>query len=115
MSKEKIVVRPPDGPLMDHHLKIWPQYYQESVSGQKKAQLRKNDRDYRVGDRLILHEWNPELGIFTGPEAYVKVTDVMKDCEGLVPGFCILSVEQKLGSLSSFNAKHAGKTELCLS
>ena len=95
-----------------HHLKILPTYYHETVTGKKKSQLRKNDRDYRIGDTLCLHEWDEELQIFTGPQANVLVTDKIEDCEGLMPGYCILSVEQKLGAISSFNVKNAGKATL---
>ncbi|MCH7799049.1 MAG: DUF3850 domain-containing protein [Planctomycetes bacterium] len=42
-------------------LKIWPQYYQPIVTGEKKFERRKNDRDYQVGDQLLLREWDPKV------------------------------------------------------
>ena len=35
-----------------HELKIKDEYYEDIISGTKKAELRKNDRDYQVGDLI---------------------------------------------------------------
>ena len=42
-----------------HELKCWPEFFEPIVSGVKTAELRYNDRNYRVGDVLILREWDP--------------------------------------------------------
>lgn len=44
-----------------HELKIWPEYFNEVRGGRMKFQLRRNDRDYRVGDELLLKEWDPTV------------------------------------------------------
>jgi hypothetical protein len=44
---------------MKHDLKIWPQYFVEVAAEQKTFEIRKNDRDYQVGDVLRLREWEP--------------------------------------------------------
>ncbi|WP_422698913.1 DUF3850 domain-containing protein [Enterococcus durans] len=41
---------------MTHELKILPEYFEAVVSGRKQFEIRKNDRDYKVGDQLILRE-----------------------------------------------------------
>lgn len=46
----------------EHELKCWPQYMARIASGQKQFEIRKNDRDYQVGDRLILREYDPKTG-----------------------------------------------------
>lgn len=43
-----------------HDLKIWPKYFDPVLSGIKTYEVRKNDRDFRFGDRLVLKEWDPE-------------------------------------------------------
>lgn len=78
----------------------------------KTAQLRRNDRDFRIGDKLCLHEYDPELKILTGPEALLDITDIIQDCEGLDKNFCILSVKQKLGAISRFNTKTVGLKDI---
>ncbi|EKE9396609.1 DUF3850 domain-containing protein, partial [Listeria monocytogenes] len=40
-----------------HELKILPEYYEDIVAGRKTFEIRKNDRDFQVGDYLILKEF----------------------------------------------------------
>lgn len=75
-----------------HFLKIWPEHYQAVISGMKKAELRKNDRNYSVGDSLILKEYRPKARKFTGLEAHVLVTHVADVGEWL-PDYVMLSFE----------------------
>ena len=56
-----------------HELKILPQYYQAVVKGIKTFEIRNNDRNYQVGDRLILKEYDPLKQIFTGNEIEKEV------------------------------------------
>lgn len=47
-----------------HDLKTETKYYQAVESGIKKFELRKNDRNYKIGDIIYLHE--TVNGIYTG-------------------------------------------------
>ena len=40
-----------------HKLKLNACYYDDSASGIKTFEIRKNDRDFKVGDILELREW----------------------------------------------------------
>lgn len=76
-----------------HTLKIMPQYFTAVVENRKTFELRQNDRDYQVGDLLLLKEFfNNE---FTGNEIVREVTYVLKDCPayGLQSEFCILGIK----------------------
>ncbi len=55
---------------MIHQLKILPQFFELWASGKKRAELRKNDRDFRVGDIVILNEWDPKKN--KGKGAYTR-------------------------------------------
>ncbi|WP_270346603.1 ASCH/PUA domain-containing protein [Enterococcus thailandicus] len=41
---------------MIHELKILPEFFEAVTSGRKQFEIRKNDRDYKVGDQLVLRE-----------------------------------------------------------
>lgn len=42
---------------MIHNLKILPTYFEDVTIGKKIFEIRKNDRDFQIGDSLVLHEW----------------------------------------------------------
>ncbi|WP_339326489.1 DUF3850 domain-containing protein [Cronobacter sakazakii] len=78
-----------------HNLKIWPEHYSAVCAGLKRAELRKNDRDYRVGDTLDLCEWDKHDESFTGNYISVTVTHVA-DVNDWMPGYVLLSIELAL-------------------
>lgn len=41
---------------MIHELKTWKEYFEEVFVGHKNFEVRKNDRDFKIGDTLILIE-----------------------------------------------------------
>jgi hypothetical protein len=43
-----------------HDLKSWPEHFAAVQSGIKNFEVRNNDRDYRVFDVLVLHEYDPD-------------------------------------------------------
>jgi|WetSurMetagenome_2_1015567.scaffolds.fasta_scaffold11134_8 hypothetical protein len=92
-----------------HILKTWPEFFNDAILGIKSFELRKNDRDYQVGDELSLREFIPEIpstsdrsrGYFTGHVCRFRVIYVLKDFEfGLEPGYCILGITIVPNSLS---------------
>lgn len=44
---------------MRHELKTWPEYYGPISTGEKPFEIRVNDRDFEVGDILVLREFKP--------------------------------------------------------
>ena len=52
------------GCKMIHALKIDPIYFDEVRNGNKRFELRNNDRDFHVGDYLALNEWDDD--VYTG-------------------------------------------------
>ncbi|MGE7650500.1 ASCH/PUA domain-containing protein [Peribacillus frigoritolerans] len=59
---------------MTHGLKIHPKYFESVITGDKTFEIRKNDRDYSVGDRLFLNEFDPANQQYTGRRTRVIVT-----------------------------------------
>lgn len=78
-----------------HNLKIWPEHYSAVCAGLKRAELRKNDRDYRAGDTLDLCEWDKDDESFTGNYISVTVTHVAEVGEWM-PGYVLLSIARAM-------------------
>lgn len=51
---------------MIHALKTEPHFYEPAKQGLKPFEVRKNDRDFKIGDYLALNEYDPEKGCYTG-------------------------------------------------
>lgn len=60
--------------MKTHKLKILSEYFQMQLESKKNFEIRKNDRNYHVGDLLILKEYDPETKRFSGRYMGVKVT-----------------------------------------
>ena len=74
-----------------HEIKIANCYFEDVKNEIKRFELRKNDRDYKVGDRLKMMEFKD--GEYTGRVINAVVTFILKDYEGIKEGYCILSVK----------------------
>lgn len=58
---------------MIHELKILPEYFNAVIIGDKTFEIRLNDRNYQIGDDVILKEYSPEVG-YTGREMTKTIT-----------------------------------------
>ncbi len=58
-----------------HQLKIAPAYFNAVVTGEKRAELRKDDRGYKVGDVLCLCECTH--GKYSGKECAAVITHIL--------------------------------------
>lgn len=45
-----------------HRLKVESEFFEALASGEKRFEVRKNDRDFNEGDFLVLDEWDPTRG-----------------------------------------------------
>lgn len=75
---------------MIHHLKTWPQFFDPVSRGEKPFEIRKNDRDFKKDDSLILEEWDPRSGAFTGRKIMKGVTYITKFEQKT--GFCVMGI-----------------------
>lgn len=78
---------------MNHHeLKTTPPWFDAVADGVKGYELRRDDRGFKVGDRLTLREWNPVYEEFTGRCIDTRIVSMMRNHAGLAPGYCILGI-----------------------
>jgi hypothetical protein len=81
---------------MIHKLKLDTCYYAESAAGIKNFEIRKNDRNYQVGDILELREWVwsilEQRGAYTGNVHWKIITYVLDAPDYLKDGYVCLAV-----------------------
>ena len=77
---------------MIHQLKQASIYFDDVISGKKPFEVRKNDRNFKVGDYLGLNELNPE-GKETGRSALFRVTYILDDTEYCKEGYVTLGIQ----------------------
>lgn len=85
-----------------HALKTDPESFEAVYRGNKSHEIRFNDRNYQVGDQVILQEtkWSAEMMkyrpeiyplIFTGREIKASISHIQKGY-GLARDWCVLSL-----------------------
>lgn len=72
-----------------HSLKLNHEFYQDSEDGTKSFEIRKNDRDYKVGDLLVLREYKNEE--YTGRFHFKEITYILESVYTL-NNYIIMSV-----------------------
>lgn len=91
---------------MIHELKCAKEYFEAVVSGKKSFEVRKNDRQYAVGDFLAMNEvqYVPEIrtdgdGViteqvptYTGRSCLVEVVYILQNDQYLQPGYVCMSI-----------------------
>lgn len=86
-----------------HHLKSWPQHFKEVVKGNQYPEIRINDRDFRFGDVVVIHEWDPVEADrtervcdgYTGRERTGDITCVINSHPGLRDEYVVLGIRWK--------------------
>jgi len=77
-------------------LKAWPEYFADVLSEAKTFEARVDDRDFAVGDLLILREWDPATG-YTGRKTERRISYILKGGEfGIAKGWAILAIKGEL-------------------
>jgi len=79
---------------MRHELKTHPEPFEALKSGVKRFEIRKDDRNYAVGDYLHLRKWEPEAKEYAAESALARVTYKVPGGKwGLAEDLCVLGVE----------------------
>ena len=80
--------------MKKHFLKIEPRFYIPVEKGIKTFEVRLNDRDYQVGDVLILREFTN--GEYTGRVQHKRITYILQDLKYVQQGYVVLAFENYL-------------------
>lgn len=84
---------------IEHELKVWQSYFHALWDGVKPFELRRDDRDFRVGDTLRLRETYYHNGEYTGREIRTSpITYILRQEPefGLMDGFAVLGLDPLL-------------------
>lgn len=75
-----------------HEIKVWPAYFKAINELHKNFEVRKNDRNYQVGDCLVLKEFDPVSG-YTGEWIKAKITYILHGGQfGIEEGYCVMAL-----------------------
>ena len=93
-----------------HELKAWPEYFDPVRHGIKGFEIRRNDRDFKVGQLINLKEWDPEKERYTGREEKVKIqyiTDFQQK-----EGYIVMGIAQLFQVGRVHNTKPSSREEM---
>lgn len=82
--------------MTQHYLKIRPEYHDAILNGIKTHEIRKNDRNFRVGDSIKFDVIKEGGKIHHAPERYT-ITHILTSEEfpdGIKEGYAILSIKR---------------------
>lgn len=84
-------------PRIIHDLKSWPNSFNAWDNDKKQFEFRKDDRNFQLGDTVILREYDPILKKFSGCWRMGKIKYILKGRRGasvgLQEGYCIFSLD----------------------
>ncbi len=82
-----------------HNLKIHPRPFAEARAGLKRYEVRRDDRDFQVGDLVRLQEWDPARG-YTGEELLPQAIGCITRGYGLLDGYVVLGLGYALTDIT---------------
>jgi hypothetical protein len=75
-----------------HELKTLPLFFQQTWDNNKFFEIRENDRDFKVGDKVLLREWD-HLNGYSGRTISDEITSVVQYPPGLRDGYVVLGLD----------------------
>jgi len=90
-KQEAIIIYTDNGNQRMHQLKTVEPYFSAAERGDKTFEVRKFDRDYRVGDFLTLSHYDPETNKL-GRNVIKRVTYMLTDAPYVPEGYVILGM-----------------------
>ncbi len=76
-----------------HEVKILTQFYNRVFTEQKTFEIRKNDRDYQVGDILLMREFDPEKREYINHSQPISARIVYMSAFEQKEGFVVLGIK----------------------
>lgn len=83
-----------EGSIKVHELKTVQPYFDHIWAGIKTFEVRKNDRNFKPKDLVLLKEYEPILQIYTGAEMLVEITYILNIPEYVKEDFIIFQFKE---------------------
>lgn len=88
--------------MTTHEVKSWPQFFGPILDGTRTSDMRlKTDRDFKIGDIMLLKEFDPFGGGYTGRTQEVEITHIISNdtpcalsSAVLHNDYCVLSIQK---------------------
>ena len=88
--------------MTKHIVKSWPQFFEPILAGTRTSDIRdKKDREFALGDHMLLQEFDPFGGGYTGREQEVEITHIISNetpcalsSAVLDNDYCVLSIRK---------------------
>lgn len=77
-----------------HSLKISPNFFRDIITGAKRFEVRRNDKNYKVGDILQLEEFDSKG--YTGKFLNAEITYILDDPTYCKKDYVILGIKLRL-------------------
>jgi hypothetical protein len=91
--RSRAILRPgEEAQVKTHYLKTWPSFFEDVAEGRKTFEVRINDRDFAVGDEIVLVEYDPFLQQLTGREIHQRITYILEGRFGLPANLCVMQL-----------------------
>ncbi len=112
MREKTTMLFDPRDPI-EHELKAWIVPFTAMWDNKKNFEFRKKDRDFRVGDTLLIKETWPGGCQYTGRECRQLITFILKEGEfGVPPGYVVMALKSTPAPLDLDNALRASSEYL---
>lgn len=80
--------------MTEHKLKTHPAPFFASMSGEKPWEFRFNDRNFQVGDTLVLQWYDPDRDMYSGHELRREVVFILEGGQfGIPAGYVVMTVQ----------------------
>lgn len=79
--------------MADHELKLWSEFFEDIFYRRKTFDVRKNDRNFEVGDHIFFRQWDKDRGEYLGGACARRVTYILPGGQfGIEPGYVVLGI-----------------------
>ena len=78
-----------------HYLKTVQPFFNHVMYSNKGFEVRKHDRDFKVGDIVVLEEYDPESNSYSGYKTSRHIMYILRHGdypEGIQQGYCVLGL-----------------------